>query len=49
MTCEVDGKDLRLHEGDWVSLNGTSGEVIIGKQALKKAEVTCGDLGKMME
>lgn len=45
---DVDGKEVRLHEGDWMSLNGTTGEVIKGQPALKKAEVTSGNLGKLM-
>ncbi|KAG2497890.1 hypothetical protein HYH03_004156 [Edaphochlamys debaryana] len=48
LTIEVAGKDVVLKEGDWVSLNGTTGEVIKGQQGLKKAEVTGGDLGKLM-
>ncbi|KAG2446243.1 hypothetical protein HXX76_000835 [Chlamydomonas incerta] len=48
LTIELHGKEVHLHEGDWVSLNGTTGEVINGAQPLKKAEVTGGDLGKFM-
>ncbi|GLC39948.1 Pyruvate, phosphate dikinase 2 [Pleodorina starrii] len=48
LTIEVAGSEVVLAEGDWVSLNGTTGEVIKGQQALKKPEVTGGDLGKLM-
>lgn len=43
---EVDGKTFK--EGDWISLNGTTGEVIEGKVATKDPEVT-GDFGKLMD
>ena len=26
--------DLTINEGEWISMNGTTGEVILGKQAL---------------
>lgn len=26
--------DLAINEGEWISMNGTTGEVILGKQAL---------------
>lgn len=26
--------DLTIHEGEWISMNGSTGEVILGKQAL---------------
>ncbi|EFJ43008.1 pyruvate phosphate dikinase [Volvox carteri f. nagariensis] len=48
LKSKVNGKEIVLNEGDWLSLNGTTGEVINGQQALKKAEVTGGDLGKLM-
>ncbi|GMH41824.1 hypothetical protein BSKO_09734 [Bryopsis sp. KO-2023] len=37
-----------IHEMDWVSINGTTGEIILGKQPLKPAELA-GDLGQFME
>jgi pyruvate,orthophosphate dikinase len=39
--------DKVLHEGDWLSLNGSTGEVILGKQALSPP-VLSGDLGTFM-
>ncbi|GFR41424.1 hypothetical protein Agub_g2110 [Astrephomene gubernaculifera] len=48
LTYVSEGGEAHLREGDWVSLNGTTGEVIRGRQPLKKAEVTGGDLGKFM-
>lgn len=37
-----------LHEGEWVSLNGVTGEVIKGQQPVKKPAMT-GDLGTFMK
>jgi len=34
-------------EGDWISLNGTTGEVFLGKIATRDAELS-GDFGKLM-
>eukprot|EP00198_Chlamydomonas_reinhardtii_P013235 XP_001702572.1 pyruvate phosphate dikinase [Chlamydomonas reinhardtii] len=48
LKTKLHGAEVRLREGDWVSLNGTSGEVINGAQPLKAPEVTGGDLGKLM-
>ncbi|KAL2612921.1 hypothetical protein R1flu_024613 [Riccia fluitans] len=36
-----------LQEGDWVSLNGTTGEVVLGKQPLAPPAIS-GDLGQFM-
>ncbi len=45
---DAGGTEVTLREGDWVSLNGTSGEVIRGRQQLVKPQVTGGDLGRFM-
>jgi phosphoenolpyruvate synthase/pyruvate phosphate dikinase len=37
-----------LREGDWVSINGTTGEVIKGQQPVKKPGLT-GDLATFMK
>ncbi|CAN6333130.1 unnamed protein product [Urochloa humidicola] len=39
--------DKVLHEGEWLSLNGSTGEVILGKQPLSPPELS-GDLGTFM-
>ncbi|XP_062179544.1 pyruvate, phosphate dikinase 1, chloroplastic isoform X3 [Phragmites australis] len=39
--------DNVLHEGEWLSLNGSTGEVILGKQALSPPALS-GDLGTFM-
>lgn len=44
-TLEVDGKLYK--EGDFISLNGTSGEVYDGKVATEKPELS-GDFGELM-
>lgn len=36
-----------VKEGDWLSLNGSTGEVILGQQPLKKPEIS-GNLGEFM-
>lgn len=36
-----------LKEGDWVSVNGTTGEIVQGTQVLRKPEIA-GDLGLFM-
>jgi pyruvate,orthophosphate dikinase len=42
----VDGKEFK--EGDWISLNGSTGEVYEGKLETKDPELS-GDFGKLME
>jgi hypothetical protein len=39
--------DKLLQEGDWLSLNGSSGEVVLGKQPLSPPALS-GDLGTFM-
>ena len=39
--------DTRYPEGEWISLNGSTGEVFAGKIATKDAELS-GDFGKLM-
>ena len=45
-TLIIDG--VKHKEGDWISLNGTTGEVYDGKVATKDAEVS-GDFGDLMK
>ncbi|MFI3261730.1 MAG: pyruvate, phosphate dikinase, partial [Rikenellaceae bacterium] len=40
--------DLVINEGDWISLNGTTGEVYSGQVATVDAELS-GDFGKLMD
>jgi len=42
------GAEVVLHEGDFISVNGTSGEVIKGEQATKKAAMS-GELAQFMK
>ncbi|KAH7479442.1 Pyruvate, phosphate dikinase 1, chloroplastic [Phytophthora ramorum] len=42
------GAEVELHEGDYISVNGTTGEVIKGQQALQKAAMS-GDLAQFMK
>lgn len=39
--------ELEVHEGDWISMNGTTGEVILGKQPLSKPAIS-GDFETFM-
>ena len=45
-TMEVDGKTFK--EGDWISLNGSTGEVILGKLPTVEPEID-GDLGRLLD
>ena len=45
-TVEIDG--TVLHEGDYLSINGSTGEVYLGEVKTKPAEVT-GDFAKLMD
>jgi pyruvate,orthophosphate dikinase len=45
-TMSTHGKTLG--EGDWISLNGSTGEVILGKQPLAPPAIS-GDLGTFMQ
>ena len=47
VTVIADGKTVEIKEGEWISLNGSTGEVILGKQALKKPELS-GNLSHFM-
>ena len=45
-TIKVDG--VTVKEGDWISLNGSTGEVYLGEVATRAADLS-GDFGKLME
>ncbi len=45
-TIEVNG--FTVKEGDWISLNGSTGEVYLGQVATKAADLS-GDFAKLME
>ena len=45
-TLKVDG--VVVKEGDWISLNGSTGEVYLGEVATRAADLS-GDFGKLME
>ena len=45
-TIKVDG--VVVKEGDWISLNGSTGEVYLGEVATRAADLS-GDFGKLME
>ncbi|KAF4040509.1 PEP-utilizing enzyme [Phytophthora infestans] len=44
----ADGAEVVLREGDYISMNGTTGEVVLGKQELQKA-VMSGELEQFMK
>ena len=41
--CKISGTDVVLHEGDIISINGTTGDIIVGAVPLTRPELT-GDL-----
>ena len=43
------GKSVTLKEGDWISLNGDTGEIIVGKQALKPPSLDSEDTSMFMK
>ncbi len=43
----ANGQVTTVKEGDWISLNGTTGEVISGKQECKEPELS-GNLATLM-
>ncbi len=43
----VAGKDITVKEGEWISLNGSSGEVMLGQVPTTSADLS-GDFGKIM-
>ncbi|CAD7695146.1 unnamed protein product [Ostreobium quekettii] len=47
LKVDNDGTAIVINEGDWLSLNGSTGEVILGKQAVKKPALE-GNLGTFM-
>ena len=49
MTVAVNGKKLVLKEGDWLSLDGSTGEVMAGKANTLEADPSSGVLATFME
>ena len=45
-TIRVNGYEIK--EGDWISLNGSTGEVYLGQVATQAADLS-GDFGQLME
>ena len=49
LTINTNGKQIVLKEGSWVSINGETGDVLVGKQPLCPASVErSADLVKFM-
>jgi len=48
-TLTITSTGQTFGEGDWLSLNGTTGEVVQGKKELVIPKVSGGDMGKFME
>ena len=44
----ISGTDILLQEGDIISIDGTTGNIIVGEVPLKRPELT-GDLETMLE
>ena len=49
VTVTVGGKTITLHEGDWLSLDGSTGEVFAGKANTLEADPSSGVLKSFME
>ncbi len=48
MRVSLNGRVVTLQEGDWLSLDGTSGEVFAGQAGTKNPDLTSGHLAKFM-
>eukprot|EP00798_Chlamydomonas_sp_ICE-L_P027999 gene27999-31095_t len=48
MTVVENGTSTIIKEGDWISINGTTGEIITGQQALKPPSIS-GNLATLMK
>src|SRR5580704_7957774 len=47
-TVSVDGKTVTVKEGDWLSMNGATGDVYLGQAATKEPDPHSGPLGRFM-
>src|SRR5580700_6554331 len=47
-TVHVDGKIVTVKEGDWLSMNGATGDVYLGQAATKEPDPHSGPLGRFM-
>jgi pyruvate,orthophosphate dikinase len=45
----VNGKTVTVKEGDWLSMNGATGDVYLGQAATKEPDPHSGPFGKFME
>jgi len=43
------GKKITLKEGDWISIDGTTGDVYLGQAKTKEPDLTSGHLAKFMQ
>ncbi len=48
LSCEIAGKRVVLKEGDWISLDGGTGDVYAGQAATSEPDPTSGVLAKFM-
>jgi pyruvate, orthophosphate dikinase len=48
-TVLVNGKTVTVKEGDWLSMNGATGDVYLGQAATKEPDPHSGPFGKFME
>src|SRR5580704_1767456 len=47
-TVSVDGKTVTVKEGDWLSMNGATGDIYFGQAATKEPDPHSGPFGKFM-
>ncbi|MBI4909710.1 MAG: pyruvate, phosphate dikinase [Acidobacteria bacterium] len=48
LTATVDGKKVVLKEGDWLSLDGSTGEIFAGQAQTTEADPSSGELAQFM-
>ena len=48
LRARIDGKAVRLQEGDWISLDGSTGEVFLGRAETQLPDLSSGHLAQLL-
>ena len=48
LRANLDGKAVRLREGDWISLDGSTGEVFLGRAETQLPDLSSGHLARLL-